>query len=210
VAEKKPRRHYHLSRESIARAALDLVDQEGADALTLRRLADSLSVGVMNLYTYVEDKDSVVRDIVALLLAEVEVPADSDMTWEEAVIAVARSLRAMALRHPHAFIFVVLARYDEPPVVRYARRLDRTFVRLGFPRELLPKLANVLDAYTTGFLLAEAQHVALSAGDAGDPFDDDPEASALMRSRVDMNAAFEEGAKRHGLSDLLARSMEQS
>lgn len=210
MAVKRPRRHHHLSRESIALAALALVDREGADALTLRRVADSLDVGVMSLYTYVEDKDGLVRDIVALLLDEIEVPEDPGMTWEEGVRSVANSLRAMALRHPHAFVFVVLARYDEPAVVRYARRVDAALVRLGIPRELLPMLASLLDAHGTGFLLAETQHVALSAEEARGPLDYEPEATALISGRLDADRAFGDGLEtiiagfkvRYGLLDI--------
>ena len=196
TAAKKPRVHHHLSREVIARAALDLVDREGADALSLRRTADSLGVGVMNLYTYVDDRDSVVSDVVALLLAEIELPEDPDIPWEEFVVTVGRSLRAMALRHPHAFPFVALAPYDEKPLVRYARRVERAFVQCGFPQELLSKIGSVLDAHGTGFLLLETQAaVARSAPQVRGPFDDEPDESALMSSFADPDAAFEEGMR---------------
>ena len=209
-----PRRHHHLSREAIAWAALELVDQDGFEALTLRRVADGLDVGVMNLYTYVRDKNALVRDIVALLLGEIELPDDPDMTWEEGVFAVGHSLRAMALRHPRAFRSVALASYDEPAVARYARRVEATLVWLGFPAELLPQLATVLDSHGTGFLLLETRQVAPPREDVPGPFDDDPETSALLHSQLDPDTAFDDSLRVivagfkvvHGLPDGQRRS----
>jgi len=163
----------------------------------------------MNLYTYVDGREGLIRDVVALLLAEVEMPEDPGITWEEAVVLIADSLRAMALRHPHAFVFVALARYDEPSVVRYARRIDRTLVRLGFPERLLPKLATILDAHGTGFLLLETQLANDAAAQRTDPFEHTQGASALLESRIDSRQAFEEGTRtivagfklRYGLPD---------
>jgi AcrR family transcriptional regulator len=51
------RKRNSLSRDRIADAALDLVDREGVDALTMRRLASELDVGTMTLYGYFSDKD---------------------------------------------------------------------------------------------------------------------------------------------------------
>ena len=188
-----PRRHHHLSRESIAREALELVDEEGTDSLSLRRVAEMLGVGTMNLYTYVDDRDGLIRDIVALLLSEIELPADPDLTWEEFVIHSGHSLRAMALRHPRAFPFVALARYDEPAVLRYAQRVEDALVRLGFPSELLPKLASLLDAHGTGFLLIETQSVSIRRSEQHDPFSDAvPGASALLNSQADPAKAFDD------------------
>ena len=68
---KDPRgnRHPHLNRDSIARAALALVDRDGSEALSLRKVAGELGVGTMTLYHYVPSREALVADIVALLVA---------------------------------------------------------------------------------------------------------------------------------------------
>jgi AcrR family transcriptional regulator len=55
--ERRVRRDDRLSRELIADAALDLVDREGVEALTMRRLARELEIGTMTLYGYFRDKE---------------------------------------------------------------------------------------------------------------------------------------------------------
>jgi AcrR family transcriptional regulator len=193
AADKKPRRHHHLSRESIARAALDLVDREGADSLTLRRVAESLGVGAMSLYTYVDDKEALIRDVVALLLAEVEIPESCDEPWEDCIIAGARSLREMALRHPHAFPFVAFADYGQWPLSTYAQRVDQALLGQGVPEELLPLLASMLDAFSTGFLMLETKALTRSVSAADTLFSDESHAPAPTYALKHPDEAYEQG-----------------
>jgi AcrR family transcriptional regulator len=190
----EPRRHHHLSRESIARAALELVDRDGPDALSLRRLADSLNVGPTNLYTYYPDRDSIVLGVIALMLAEVEPPDDPEVSWEECLHVILASLREMALRHPRAFPLVAVASYDEWPLVESDRRLDQLVMDHGAPRDLYPRLASILDSFLTGFLLLETQALVKPPADAWNPFRDPtspPPQAAFTVTHSD--EAYEEG-----------------
>lgn len=157
--KKRPRRHHHLSRDSIARSALELVDREGPAALTMRRLAGGLGVGATNLYTYFEDRDDIARSVVALLLAEVKPPEDPELGWEACARGILDELRAMSLRHPRAFPLVAAATYDESPLADFAYSWTRLVMEHGAPRELYPRLARILDAFLTGFVLLETQEV---------------------------------------------------
>lgn len=195
TATKKPRKHHHLSRESIARAALEIIDAEGIDAFSLRRLAQSLDVSTMSIYTYAADRDAIIRDVVALLLAEVEHCENGDVPWEEAVVVGSRSLQAMARRHPRAWPLVALASYDEWPLSEYGRRIDERLVRQGVPDDLLPILGSMLDAYATGFLLLETQAVEAPARAALGPFDAPPEPPAPTYTVTHPGEAFEEGIR---------------
>ena len=190
----EPRRHHHLSRESIARAALELVDRDGAGALSVRRLAESLSVGPTNLYTYYQDRDGIVLGVIALMLAEVEPPDDPGLSWEECLHVVLTSLREMALRHPRAFPLVAVASYDEWPMVEYDRRLDRLVLDHGAPHDLYPRLASVLDSFVTGFLLLETQAMVKPPADTWNPFLDPntPPPQAVF-TVTNPDEAYEEG-----------------
>jgi AcrR family transcriptional regulator len=190
----KPRRHHHLSREAIVRTALDLVDREGIEALSIRRVADMLSVGPTNLYTYCQDRDSIVLGIVALLLSEVEPPDEPGLSWEDCVHTILGSIRAMALRHPRAFPLVAGAAYDEWPLVEYDQRFDQLVVDHGAPRDLYPRLASVLDAFVTGFLLLETQALVKPPAERrdflGGPAAPAPQASFTV---THSDEAYEEG-----------------
>ena len=67
-----------LSRPRIVRAALQLVDERGLTALTMRALATELEVSPMALYNHVRDKDELVDLMVDLMLGEVDCSATED------------------------------------------------------------------------------------------------------------------------------------
>jgi AcrR family transcriptional regulator len=156
----QPRRHHHLSRESIARAALELIDRDGIEAFSIRKLAASLHVKAANLYPYVPDRESVVQDVTALLLGEMDLSVDPNVGWEDHLVKNFLSLRAMALRHPRAFPLVVLARYDEWPLAQHLRKAERSNLAAGVPPENHGRLISVIDAYAIGLLTLVTQALA--------------------------------------------------
>lgn len=90
-----------LSLAAIVEEAVSLVDADGLEALSMRRLARQLGVGTMSLYRYVPDK-SVLLD---LMLDRVSAP-DTDTRpepgrpWREVLEAEAHLGRDLYLRHP--------------------------------------------------------------------------------------------------------------
>jgi AcrR family transcriptional regulator len=89
-----------LSGERIIEAALRVMDQEGLEAVTMRRLGRELGVEAMSLYNHVEDKDAVLRGILARVLGDFELPGDRELDWIERIREMSRTFRALLLRHP--------------------------------------------------------------------------------------------------------------
>ena len=87
------------SREDVVRAAVEIADREGLDAVTFRAVAARLGTGVMSLYNYVPDKQALVYDMVELVSAEIDFPAPTG-DWRADMHAVAGLQRALAHRHP--------------------------------------------------------------------------------------------------------------
>ena len=89
-----------LTRAAIVRAALELADAEGLDAVSIRRVADRLEARPMSLYSHIASKD----DLVALMLNEVSgellVPAPLPTDWRSALAAIARRAHEAYLAHP--------------------------------------------------------------------------------------------------------------
>jgi AcrR family transcriptional regulator len=167
----RPRLHTHLSREAIAQAGLGIIDGHGLDALSLRSVAAALGVGVMTLYQHVPDREAMEKDIIALLLAEVDTAEKPGETWDESIRRVGRSLREMTLGHPHAFTLVATAPTDEPPVLDYAERITRLHAGQGIPQSVFVQMWSVVDAFLTGFMLMLAQSVTRAQGELVAPTD---------------------------------------
>ena len=99
-----------LTRERITRAALEFIDAEGLDALSMRKLGASLGVEAMSLYNHVHNKDdllSAVSDqIYADILAHFEADAGANVAWQARARSMAFAYWAVAREHPQAFTLV--------------------------------------------------------------------------------------------------------
>jgi AcrR family transcriptional regulator len=97
-----------LSRARIARAALELIDEQGFDALTTRRLARRLGVQGPSLYNHISSRDELLDEVHALIIDQgmPSLPPDGD--WRVALTEFARSYRRAFARHPH--VIAVIAR----------------------------------------------------------------------------------------------------
>lgn len=90
-----------LSRARIAAAGLALVDREGADALTMRRLAEALRVTPMALYNHVADKNDLLRAVADELVGQARFDP-GEGSWRDRIGACFRDLRRLCLAHPGA------------------------------------------------------------------------------------------------------------
>jgi AcrR family transcriptional regulator len=93
----KPRRE-PLTRDRIVRTALRIMDDEGLDAVTMRRVGRDLGVEAMSLYNHVNDKEDILDGICELVLSEFRVPEVE--AWDEAARLAAREYRRLLLAHP--------------------------------------------------------------------------------------------------------------
>lgn len=90
-----------LSRDRIVQCALHIVDEEGLEALTMRRLGAALGVEAMSLYGHVQNKEALLDLVQEAVLAELEeVPAEGD--WRTRLRHAAHAYRNVLGRHPNA------------------------------------------------------------------------------------------------------------
>ncbi len=114
VAATRPR----LDRRQILVAALALVDREGLEALSLRRLGGELGVDPMAIYRHVEGRDGLEAGLAELLWDEIALPEAGD-TPRDALRRLAYSVRDLFRRHPAA-----------APLVLRSANLPRTELEL--------------------------------------------------------------------------------
>ena len=99
-----------LSRARIVDAALLLIDTEGLEALSMRKLGAALGVEAMSLYNHVRNKDDLLGAISDHLstevLAEFERTADAAATWQDRARAMAHAYWNLARARPRAFALV--------------------------------------------------------------------------------------------------------
>jgi AcrR family transcriptional regulator len=87
------------TRQEVVRAAIAIADADGLDAVTIRAVAGRLEAGVMSLYSYVPDKQTLVYDMVEEVSGELALPEPSG-DWRADMHLLARLQRAALHRHP--------------------------------------------------------------------------------------------------------------
>src|SRR5579862_7692801 len=106
-----------ITRELVLATALELIDRDGIDALSMRRLGAALDRDPMILYRHASGKAVLLDGVVEILLAQLRVdPADPD--WAAQLRAVARDYRALALAHPKVVPLLVTRPLATPLALR--------------------------------------------------------------------------------------------
>lgn len=119
-----------LSLERIVTTAVELLDAEGVDGLTMRHLADRLGAGAMSVYWHVGNKDAVFDLALDAVLAY-EPPAEAaDGNWRDDVVHMLEDWRAAMLRHPWSSALLP-HRALGPNMLGRLDRLSRTLSAAG-------------------------------------------------------------------------------
>jgi len=161
-------RRERLNRARVLRAAVELADDSGFDALTMRKLAERLGVVPMALYKHVADKDELLDGMIDLVFAEAEIPADTD--WRIAMRVRARSIRAALLRHPWAVGRMESGTPGPANLRHHNAVLECLRGEAGFPSRMAVHAYSVMDAYVHGFALQE-KAIARDIPDYGEEFE---------------------------------------
>lgn len=85
-----------LSRERLVRAAIQLADADGLDAVSLRKVAAALDVGPMRLYGYIATKEELLDLMVDTVYAEIRPTGDD---WRQVLRSLAQATRQAAQQH---------------------------------------------------------------------------------------------------------------
>nr|WP_279590945.1 TetR/AcrR family transcriptional regulator C-terminal domain-containing protein [Modestobacter marinus] len=132
------------------RAAVDLADVAGVEAVSMRRLAQELGVVPMALYKHVANKDQLLDGMVDVVLAEID-PADPALDWQAAVRARVLSARQAVLRHPWARQAIESRTHRTPTVLGHMDSLAGAFRRGGFSADLTHHVMHALGNRIWGF-----------------------------------------------------------
>jgi AcrR family transcriptional regulator len=89
-----------LSLDGILDTGLRIIDKEGLEALSIRRLADELGYSPMMIYRHVKDKDDLLEQVASLALGELPVSEGDDPDWRERLLRVVRELHTGLQKHP--------------------------------------------------------------------------------------------------------------
>lgn len=163
-------RRPRFTREQIAATALAIADEDGFEAVSMRRVAAELGAGTMTLYHYVETKDDLLALMDDAILGEVLVPEDelADAGWREATAKIARSSHAAFMRHRWA-LEGLRGQPFGPNGMRHFEQSLRAAELTGLPPEERLAILATVDDYVFGFVLRQLGDTPERVTDDGDP-----------------------------------------
>ena len=159
-----------LSRERIVGAALRIMDEEGLEAVTMRRVGRELGVEAMSLYNHVADKDDVLAGIVERVMSEYDTPP-SRGDWREDARNAAREWRRMLSLHPNVMPLMAERRkpLTTPDAVRPMDAAIGILRAAGLDVRDAAQTFQAFGSYIMGFVMME-QGLMFGQPDGDDPF----------------------------------------
>lgn len=147
-----------LSRDRIVATALALVDAEGLDAVSTRRLAAELGVSGPALYNHFAGKDAIIDAVVDTVLGEVDISgftgvATGGATWQTALREWARSYRGALAAHPHIVPALATGPGRRPNALRMADAVFGALVDAGWTRAQATRVGVLMRYFVTGSAL---------------------------------------------------------
>ena len=139
-----------LSRERILATAVEFADREGADSLSMRRLAQELDVVPMALYKHLANKDEMLDGMLDVVVGEID-PARTDTGWKTAVRDRILSARRALLRHPWASRVMESRTQPTPVVMAYMDSMIGMFIAGGFSIDLTHHAMHAMGSRLMGF-----------------------------------------------------------
>jgi AcrR family transcriptional regulator len=147
-----PAKMSKVNRDAIARAALEMLDDEGLDALSMRRLADRLGVGTMTLYGYFRSKGELLDAAVGAAAADFDFdPPEGGV--RERFRAYVHAVQRVLERHPALPELRARQPIVQPSAFRMSERGIQILLDAGFPPEEAARIFRVLFIYKFGSAL---------------------------------------------------------
>ncbi|MEV0244954.1 TetR/AcrR family transcriptional regulator C-terminal domain-containing protein [Nocardia sp. NPDC050712] len=153
-----------VTRDTVLAAALAIVDRDGVDGLSMRRLAEAVRRDPMVVYRHVPNKAAVLDGIAEVVFAQLRVDA-TDPDWIAQLRTVAREFRLMALRHPKVVPLLVTRPLSTPlgqrpvAVLRPLEDVLALLIGAGFAGPDALHVYRALFGFLYGHVLNELQEV---------------------------------------------------
>ncbi len=150
-----------LTREHIIEGALAIVDTDGAENLTMRRLGQRLGVDPMAVYHHLPNKAAVLDGIVQHLWDGVRLaPAEPGERWQDVLAGVFTAFRTRLLQHPRAVSIIGTRPSVSPAMLRLVEAILQRIETAGLDGRDAMQLIDCLSGLTIGKVLAETSDLA--------------------------------------------------
>jgi AcrR family transcriptional regulator len=157
-----------LPLDRILGAALELVDEQGAEALSMRSLAQRLESGTATLYRHFANRAELVATVVDRMLGEVDLDASAitDLMWQEICVSFAQRMFDALGRHGNVAPLLVGHVPMGPNATAHRELILRVLLDSGFPPATAARTYATLSRYILGFAMQVSRSAAVDHHDA--------------------------------------------
>jgi AcrR family transcriptional regulator len=156
TVKKRPgRKRGEVTTDDVIAAAIDIVDREGLDAVTIRRVAEACGLSPMGLYRHVRDKDDLLDRVVDAVVGPGLADLHASGSWDQQVADLFRHLRRLLLEHPGIAVLCVLRPTPVIGVARFYARMLAALAEGGFTGTEAVHAFDTLLMFTFGSVLWE-------------------------------------------------------
>jgi AcrR family transcriptional regulator len=155
-AARQPSSRAPLTRQAIVDAALHVLDAEGVDGLSMRRVGEELGAGAASIYWHVRNKDELLQLVFERVMEEAELPPPDPSRWQEQLGALAVQMRAILNRHRDV-ARISLGRVPTGPTVAVFTEWMFTLLKpVGIPDKVIAYLGDLFGLYVGAFAFEES------------------------------------------------------
>ena len=163
--ERKDNPRTPLTRQAIVEAALRVLDRDGMDALSMRKVGEELGTGAASLYWHVRNKEELLQLVFETVSEEAALPPPDRSHWQEQLRGLAHEMRRTMNRHRDV-ARISLGRIPAgPTLARTSEWLFALLQPVGIPDQVIAYLGDLLGLYVGAFAFEESLGVASPTGE---------------------------------------------
>jgi TetR/AcrR family transcriptional regulator, tetracycline repressor protein len=152
-----------LSIPLIHSTALEAINRDGLEALSMRSLAKALNVDPMAIYHHIPNKAALLSGIYEGVIAELFAEPNLETSWQDQLKHLLRRFRRLATRSPNIFPGLIASTHTSPGMARAIDTILGILLEAGLNPRITVQTGDAVFAFITGFVLLELNHNALSA-----------------------------------------------
>ncbi|MFC4259736.1 TetR/AcrR family transcriptional regulator [Marinobacter lacisalsi] len=150
MARQAPARRQPLSPERIYRTALALIEENGVEDLSMRKLAGVLGVDAMSIYHHVENKQALLQGVFQTVQEELPLPDPMPADWKEALRQLGKGFHQVAQRYPGVFPAMITSAYGTEREREIFHYIQRALQTAGVKEQDMPRATSALYTYGIG------------------------------------------------------------
>jgi TetR/AcrR family transcriptional regulator, tetracycline repressor protein len=144
-----------LTKAQIVEAALQVVEEQGAEGISMRKIASAIDVVPMSLYTHFPSKRALIEAVVERVAGDIELPDPAGLEWREGMAELARSIRRHLNAHPGAAGLVLSQPTLGPNALGLGEYSYSLMQRAGFSDQAMVDAFYCLFVFILGFIALE-------------------------------------------------------